>query len=213
MKDIIKDYYSNEYYTDKKIHDDGWARTRLYYSWEYIEKFPKKSILLNLGCGPGYESEELKKKGYYVVGADISSKALKLAKNYQDESVFMDMNHEPYPFKSSTFDIIYSSEVVKHLPFIDVYLEQCYRILKKRGVLLITTDNPVYWRNRINMLLGKFDWSAQQEHFHYYTPQKLSDFAKKHKLKTIGAKALSTHALGRFLPVSLAGCYLLVLKT
>lgn len=49
----------------------------------------------------------------------------------------------PLPFKDNTFDVVYHSQFIEHLPMEKafVFLAECYRILKPDGVLRIVTPD------------------------------------------------------------------------
>lgn len=188
---LFENYYNGEYLASgDMLKNDGWAERKALRAIEDSERilnsknnFFRKNIkgkqVLILGCGMGWESKVWKDHGYNVTGTDISRKVLKNAKQYQDKSIKMDLNKTPYPFKLESQNIIYASEVVEHLPLIEPFLTETYRILKEGGLLVITTDNPACLKNRINMAFGKFDWGAIPGHLHYYTPKKFTQLAEK----------------------------------
>jgi len=62
------------------------------------------------------------------------------------------------PFKDREFDVVFAGEVVEHLLDTVGFLGECRRILRPRGVLLLTTPNLAYWRNLLQ-------WARQQQFF------------------------------------------------
>lgn len=62
------------------------------------------------------------------------------------------------PFKDGEFDVVFAGEVVEHLLDTLGFLGECRRILRPRGVLLLTTPNLAYWRNLLQ-------WARQQQFF------------------------------------------------
>jgi len=99
--------------------------------------------ILDLGCGCGgktasYALDGVKK----IVGIDINITHLIYGREFVEKNnikkvVFIGSNGERLPFKEDTFDMIISSSVGEHLENpLDVLLE-CYRVLKKEGLLLI----------------------------------------------------------------------------
>ena len=105
------------------------------------------------------------------------------------------------------FDVILCSEVVEHLPIINVFLGECSRVLKKGGLLLLTTDNPTYIKNRLRFLLGKADFLAHAPHLHLYTPAKLKEL-----LEAQGFNVLKAKNIGNFFKASWGDVYLMVAK-
>ena len=188
------------------MEDDGWARKRARVALEFVEG--RNLRVLNAGCGPGFDSDEFKKAGHYVVGIDFDKKLVDFAlKNgFQQEGKIADLNKE-IPFKDSEFDVIFCSEVVEHLPIISVFLEECGRVLKKGGTLLLTTDNPTYIKNRISFLFGKADFLVHQPHVHLYTPSKMQELLEEN-----GFSVLKKKNIGNFVFASWGDVYLIVAK-
>ena len=188
------------------LEDDGWARKRAKIALEFVEGSNLR--ILNAGCGPGFDSEEFKKAGHYVVGIDFDKSLVDFAlKNgFQQEGKLADLNKE-IPFKDNEFDVIFCSEVVEHLPIIHVLLKECKRVLKKGGMLLLTTDNPAYIKNRIRLLFGNADFLAHQSHVHLYTPAKMQELLEEN-----GFEVLTKKTLGNFVFASWGDVYLIVAK-
>jgi 2-polyprenyl-3-methyl-5-hydroxy-6-metoxy-1,4-benzoquinol methylase len=204
MNKSIKDFYEKQY--SYGLMEDCWSKKRAKIALNFI---PFGSRILNFGCGVGFESEEfLKVKQYnFVSGCDISENALRCAKYFQDETKQVDLNVVPYPYEDKSFHVIYASEVVEHLFLIEPFLKECYRILKSKGKLILTTNNPAFLRNRINLLFGQCDWTTQQGHLHYYTPSKLKEFLVEEGFKVIRCKNI-----GNYFFASLGNDYLVVAK-
>ena len=143
------------------MEDDGWARRRAREALAFVNG--KGLRVLNAGCGPGFDSEEFKKAGHHVVGIDFDQKLIDFAAKhgFQQEGKVADLNKK-LPFADHEFDVIFCSEVVEHLPILGVFLGECNRILKNDGLLLLTTDNPTYLKNRIKFLFGNADFLTHQ---------------------------------------------------
>lgn len=188
------------------FEDDGWARRRATETFEFIEG--KNLKILNAGCGPGFDSEEFKKAGHYVIGIDFDKRLVDFAtkKGFQDEGKVVDLNKK-LPFKDNEFDAVFCSEVVEHLPIISVFLQECKRVIKKDGLLLLTTDNPAYIKHRIRLLFGKADFLAHPTHVHLYTPGKMQELFEKN-----GFSVLKKKNIGNFPRVSWGDVYLIVGK-
>ncbi len=188
------------------MEDDGWARKRAKTALKFLEG--KNLRVLNAGCGPGFDSDEFRKAGHYVVGIDFDKSMVDFAlkQGFQQESQVADLN-EALPFKDGAFDVIFCSEVVEHLPIIGVFLRECKRVLKQGGTLLLTTDNPTYIKNRISFLFGRADFLVHQPHVHLYTPSKMQELLEKNEFSVLKKKNI-----GNFLRASWGDVYLVVAK-
>ncbi len=79
-------YKNFSYYYDRLIYDVNYQKNANYYD-EIISKFSKgKGILLDLACGTGSLSFEMAKRGYDVIGVDLSQDMLGIAieKKYEN---------------------------------------------------------------------------------------------------------------------------------
>lgn len=103
--------------------------------YKFLSNIPKKSYILDFGCGSGRDSKYFIEKGYKVKAIDGSKEMCKLASKYINENVicmkFEDLNEE------STYDGIWACSSILHvekenLPDI---LNKMVRALKKDGII------------------------------------------------------------------------------
>lgn len=119
----------------------------------------KKFKVLDVGCGDGFflaclaEKLEGSKKKVEYVGVDYSEYKLKKASKLPFEFKFCNLE-ENIPYKDATFDFVYSGEVIEHIYNPDYMLEECWRVLKPKGHLLLSTPNLQAWYNRFFFLFG-----------------------------------------------------------
>lgn len=125
---------------------------------ESIAGRAQKSIL-DIGCGNGFFLEELKRaikrKNVNYFGVDYSKYKVSEAKKMHSDMEFKVCNlEEAIPYGDNTFDVVYSGEVIEHIYDPDHMLEECKRVLKPGGLLIITTPNLNAWYNRVLFLFG-----------------------------------------------------------
>ncbi len=107
--------------------------------------------ILDIGSGAGTLCLYYASKGYQVMGIDISGKAIrsatKSAEYLQLENVkFRKMNY-PNRIPNKKFDFIIFSEVIEHLNNDDTAMKTIGKLLKKEGIVLISTPSknaPLY---------------------------------------------------------------------
>ena len=117
-------------------------------------KLGKDAEILDAGCGDGRFTQIIKKViGSKVKGLEYSKAGIKLCKDKGLDVRFADFN-DKIPFGDGMFKVIYAGEVLEHLYDPDRFLEECFRILKDDGHLIITTPNLCNWYNRVLMLFG-----------------------------------------------------------
>jgi len=115
----------------------------------------RATSILETGCGDGDFLLEAKKitGATRVEGIEIDPQAIKQAHNKKLKVSTFDLNKD-IPLSSNTFDCILSLQVIEHLYFTDKYLEECKRMLKKNGRIIITTTNLAAWQYRLMLLFG-----------------------------------------------------------
>lgn len=114
----------------------------------YMELFPKDNFdqVLELGCGIGYQSAFLSKQAVKVIATDLADESLeahapgmksaeKLLKLLNINNVeFVACSAEQLPFEDASFDMVYSSHVLEHIPDQQKALREIYRVLKPGGI-------------------------------------------------------------------------------
>lgn len=100
--------------------------------------------LLDAGCGTGNFSREAIIKGAKVISMDISSRLIKITHNKCHNKVVRgDVLN--LPFKNDSFDIVLSTEVIEHTLNPGKAIAEMARVLKRNGILILTTPNKVWY--------------------------------------------------------------------
>lgn len=124
---------------------------RVYIAANFIGKGKK---VLDVGCYDGTYSHIFLKQKNEVHGLDIHPETVKLA--IQNGILSKVGNaEEKLPFLDSEFDAIYAGEIIEHLYETDLFVSELHRILKKNGILVISTPNVVSLPRRFFHLFGK----------------------------------------------------------
>jgi len=94
-------------------------------------------LLLDLGCGAGENSIYFAKKGAHCVAADYSpgmvEVALKLAAANGVKVEGRTANAMALDFPDNTFDLVYASNLLHHIPDPKIALKEMHRVLKSGG--------------------------------------------------------------------------------
>jgi 2-polyprenyl-3-methyl-5-hydroxy-6-metoxy-1,4-benzoquinol methylase len=121
-------------------------------AWGYISQL-KTGKLLDIGCEYGSFSAPLTKTGWECHGVDIFDKPLQTARNRGVKTKKFDVT-KGLPYQDSMFDVVYAGMIIEHLIDTDYFLKECYRVMKRGGVLILTTPNLAYLRHRLQLLFG-----------------------------------------------------------
>lgn len=119
--------------------------------------------VLDIGGNTGTVAIQIKDRGYNVTVADIAEDALSKARTRDLNTIKMDFS-EIFPIPSETYDAIIAGEIIEHIFDTDKFLSECHRILKKDGVIILTTPNLATLRDRIRFLFGKMPRQINPHH-------------------------------------------------
>lgn len=110
--------------------------------------------LLDIGSGNGNYLLGFERNGIASFGFDKRKECVEILNHLKgiDEVIIKrgDIEKEPLPFDSNTFDIVFSKSVIEHIMNTDNFLSESYRVLKHGGTILILTP----------------DWGTQHETFY-----------------------------------------------
>jgi len=156
-----------------------------------VEVFNKyigsKKIILDVGCGTGSLSLLIGSNNNRVVGIDISNKAINSASNnakkfkLSNKCTFLKTTIERFG-SGERFDVVLMLEVIEHLEEDFEVLLKIKTLLKKQGILILSTPStsaPLY---RLGFL-KKFD--ARVGHKRRYSKKTIKKLMKKAKLKIV----------------------------
>ncbi len=91
--------------------------------------------ILDIGCGGGLISEPMARLGAEVTGIDASEKNIMVAKLHSKKSK-LNINYKvnsPEQLKiTNAYDIILNLEIVEHVENLNLYINSCGKLLKKK---------------------------------------------------------------------------------
>jgi SAM-dependent methyltransferase len=105
-----------------------------------FNKWAGKNIL-EVGCGAGSDLLRFAKAGARATGIDLSPRSASLAKtrlslcNCSDDVLIADV--EQLPFKTDSFNLVYSWGVLHHTPDTEQAIKEVYRVTKPGGEICI----------------------------------------------------------------------------
>jgi SAM-dependent methyltransferase len=95
--------------------------------------------LLDVGCGGGHFLARMKELGWQVRGVEPDAEAVSMARE-RDLNVFHGMLADAR-FPANEFDAVTMNHVIEHVPDPIELLQECRRVLKTSGRLVIVTPN------------------------------------------------------------------------
>lgn len=195
---IFSDRYEKEKFDVKKIYNNYYKNEiagrfnfgieliiklfRFYRALKIFTISPRAKSILDIGSGRGFTLYFLKRffKYHTVIGTQIEPTALKFSR----EKLGLDIYGEDLleiNLPENHFNVVTIWHVLEHLKEPEVYLEKIYRLLKKKGRLIIEVPNFDSWTRK---LTDKY-WLGLDLNYHlnFFTFSSLSNLLKKYKFK------------------------------
>lgn len=152
------------------------------------ENIKKGAVVLDIGCATGTFLHYCDEFGLKTYGTDISQEWLDVASKVTKAKLKkhnLDEGLKVYDDKS--FDLITMFDVIEHMQSPLSLLEECFRVLKKNGKIVITTPN-IDSAGRI--LIGK-KWHGYSDltHKYLFTRESLAFTAEKAGFKILRMEA------------------------
>lgn len=159
---FLKHIVMSDLESQKQFYDEYWRGMKPLSSYklqrvEYItgklndiRKATKDDIkLLDLGCGDGrlvplWQSITAGE----AHGLELSPEAVKTAQSMFSTVTYKQGNATETPYADNEFDVIVCQEVIEHVEEQQKLINECSRLLKKNGWLIITTPNRYYFDRR-----------------------------------------------------------------
>jgi len=178
-------------YTRKTIefynkHSNDYIKNSTFVLENKINKFAKlincRGKILDVGCGPGHDTDYLTQKGFNVLGIDLSKQMINYAKkNFKGKFKLMDFFD--LKFKKNTFDGIWCSAALIHIAKDDLNktLKSFFKILKENGVLGIIV-------RRVTKRVSK---KEDTRIFTMFYKREIEEYLIKNKFKIISSEIFS----------------------
>ncbi len=193
LVEFVKRYPSLRHFLWDSFNDH---KNRYLKDIDLISTHYKGGKVLDLGANPFHLTFCLKELGYDITGVDINPEPFKeFIKKYDLMIIKVNIETEKLPFKDGSFDFVIFNEVFEHLRINPIFtLKEINRILKKDGILLLTTPN-LYALHKILMFnFGKGFNDAYNEfnklntygyvgHIREYSTKEVSDFLENTNFK------------------------------
>ena len=154
-------------------------------------KSVESSRILDVGCGEGILDSFLIKNllvsANQIVGLDIESNSLKIARTINPGVEFYQGSIYELPFQDRCFDLVLALEVLEHLEFPEKAIGELNRVSRDWIVISVPND----WMFRLgNMLRFKYlsSWGRTPSHIQHWGKRKFTGLILKYmriiKIKT-----------------------------
>jgi SAM-dependent methyltransferase len=127
------------------------SNRRIIAAFTRLSALPPGARVVDLGCGSGTFTEQLRQAGYSAAGLDISPKLIALGRVRHPDLELIEGDVEDLPFAPESFDGVLLSGLVHHLPDPRRCAAQVFRVLRPGGRFVAFDPNrmnPMMWLYR-----------------------------------------------------------------
>ena len=135
-----------------RLAHPGWQPATELYAYLVRQHLTQSAQLLDIGCGRGGLVEQLNQPLSQVVGIDPDWLSLREHRLGLAGAVALS---DDLPFVPETFDLVFASWVLEHLPRPFLTFRSIARVLKPGGVFIFITPNGRHPLALLNRTLGK----------------------------------------------------------
>lgn len=153
------------------------------HSWPLESVVCKSKRILDLGCGNGAKLIEFANRGYDIWGVDVSQDAIDICKKLLPASNFVVSELEKSNLPDNYFDYIRIDNALEHVPTPQAVINECYRMLKPGGELMIYVPHGRSFTFRV--MKGHSISSWIPFHLQLFTKSSLNYVLTEAKFKTI----------------------------
>ena len=191
----LGDYFKAYKYAGE-LHSKAWRKNPS--AETYLHDFPEQhrridwvismlyGSVLDVGCGEGLLTNFTVAQPYVdrrrIVGVDPSFDLLSFASHWHTPSHWVHSLGEHLPFKDGIFDCVVAAELIEHVIDPDTLIEECKRVLKPMGLIVLTTPlNERKWRVAATL--------PNPLHLRAYSEKQVKNLLSSHGFKTITIKS------------------------
>jgi glycosyltransferase involved in cell wall biosynthesis len=143
------------------------------------------SRVLDLGCGPGWLADELRRRGHHVVG--VHPVEHPDVRRRTDHFVQADLDAGLPEEVLGGYDVVLAVDVLEHVRDPERLIRQMTDCLADSGVLLASVPNISHWYSRGRIVLGLFNYDQRgildRTHLRFFTRRSFLQLARRCRLQ------------------------------
>ena len=173
-----------------------------------LNSLPELGELVEFGCGTGIYTEKIMSKAKSMFATDLSDSLLAVARERIGNNPNVTIQKEnciSTSFPSEAIDSVFMANLIHVIESPSTLLHECYRILRKDGILVIVTftDHGMKLWEKIKMGLRFVkSWGKPPAHTHSFSPEVIASMIKDAGFtiktsKVIGNKTRALYIIGQ----------------
>ena len=148
--------------------------------------------IIELGCGEGLLSKELKEKGKYVVGIEIVPDVAKKAEKNLNKVISGDIEKISPDLEKNSYDCLICGDVLEHLHDPLAVLKKMEKFLTKDAVIIASIPNIQHYTVVVNLLMGNWKYKKagllDETHLKFFTFKSIKEMFQEagFEIKKVG---------------------------
>ncbi|MBT6340140.1 MAG: methyltransferase domain-containing protein [Desulfobacula sp.] len=173
-----------------------------------LNHLPELGELVEFGCGTGIYTETIVPKTKSMFATDLSDSLIAVARKRIGDHPKVTIQKEncmATSFPSEALDSVFMANLIHVIESPSTLLQECYRILRKNGTIVIVTftDHGMKLWDKIKMGLRFVkSWGKPPSHTHSFSPEDLASMMKDtgftiKESKVIGNETKALYIIGQ----------------
>lgn len=196
----IESLYTNQTYCNRQIRHAGQTNRVSESRWrlDQVERHaPHRGRLLDVGCSAASFLLTARDRGWDVAGIDISAGAIEYARSVHGLDARVGTLEETH-LPADTFDVVTVFECIEHMRHPAEALTAANRVLKRDGLLVITTPNidglfPRVTYRLLAQTIGAWEHPTPPHHLYQFSRRTLGALLDKSGFELV---SMATRPMG-----------------
>ncbi len=151
-----------------------------------MAKFVRAGRFLDVGANGGFMAEAAREAGFEAFGVEPDPVSVAFAREHYPGCRFFSGTLEDADLGGPTFDAVYCSEVIEHVPDVNRFVGGIANAMAPGGVLFLTTPDISHWRRPKDVT--QWDGFCPPSHCLYFSPANLTRLLAGHGLEVIARR-------------------------
>lgn len=147
-----------------------------------LRKYVKGGRFLDVGCNGGFMAEAARQAGFDAWGVEVDGVSVAYAKEHFPENHYFHGLVENF-HPDEGFDLVYSSEVIEHIPDVNAYMSAVVGLMKPNAILYQTTPDIAHWSQPRD--LTRREGFNPPHHCIYFTTRSMRMLLENHGLEIV----------------------------
>ena len=156
----------------------NWYLDKSNYTSQSLIKFTVNNAgtnILDVGCATGEYCQKLNGLGFKCVGVDVNPEYIARAKKSGVKAYVI--NGKSLNLTDNSFDTALLFEVLEHVKYPDIILEEVKRIAKKNVLITVPNCSAFFTLKRFGLT---YEHMLEKDHINFFTKKDMEDLLSKH---------------------------------